>query len=155
MSFSQNKIINLIITIDKEIVKDAYTRFVIIDTINNKNDTIRASYYPGRLSIEENDFNRIIKSDNIIFYIGIGKWIEGYGTVSRDYKINFRREWLFTKYYSLLHIYNQNKKWYKKEDSKKFGSYIYEFYTSEGWVLIPPRPTFLRRLLFKEEFKWW
>jgi len=154
VSFSQKKVINLIITIDREIVENANTYFVIVDTISNKNDTIRADYYPGHLSIEETDFNRIMKNYNVIFYIGKGKYVEGYGYISRNYEIDFRRKW-FSNAYSLLHIYNQNKKWYKKGDSKKFGVYIYEFYTPEGYVLIQPRPTFLRRLLFKDEFKWW
>ena len=126
--FSQDKHINLIITIDKEIVKSigsAY--FIIFDSIDNKSDSIRAYYYPGCLSLKENDFNRIIKDKNVIFY---------FTTVDSYYHIKYQKEWFFTTY-SLLHIYNSNTKEYKKmtrdNDSSK---YTYEFYSPEGFMLI-------------------
>jgi hypothetical protein len=134
--FSQNKEIDLIITVDKEIVKNIEgAQFVVIDTINNINDTLRVYYYHGHLSIKEIDFNKISKSDNVLFCFSIKKSIDNQ-IVSEYYYIDYKREWLFTTY-SLLHIYSFKTKEYKKKTrDKMLDKYTYEFYSPNGFVLI-------------------
>jgi hypothetical protein len=134
--FSQNKIIDLIITIDKEIVTAVSNEhFVIVDTIGNKNDTIRVFYFPGHLSIKETDFDNIVKNTNVIFYFSVGKSRKN-KIINEIYHIDYKREWFFTTY-SLLHIYNFETKEYKIiTRDNDLDKYTYEFYSPEGFVLI-------------------
>jgi hypothetical protein len=141
--FSQNKVIDLIITIDKEIVEGAYLDFIILDTINNMNDTVRGYYYPGHLSIKEADFDKIIKNQEVVFYFSIGHKMYpkelNTGYYHTYYHIKYYRKWFFTTY-SLLHIYTSKtkeyRKWTRDNDSDK---YTYEFYCPDGFMLMRAR----------------
>jgi len=144
------KVINLIITVDNEIIRFATMRFVIVDTINSKNDTIRAFYFPGHLSIEENDFNRLVENDNVSFYIRVcDAWTERHGSPCRTYHINFYERRLFFTPYTLLHIYTSNTKEFRRRFRDNDLDYTYEIFAT-GYALTRARKArtpIIRRIL--------
>jgi|GEM_PF-2874656 len=148
---SQFRVINLIMTMDNEILKGVDgAHFVIVDTISNKNDTIRVSYSPGFLRIEKNDFSRIVENDRVIFYFSLCDWNRWNESECQIYRINYRREWFVTSY-SLLHIYTSNTREFRKIEGRRSAlNYTYEFFSPEGHALLRAqtrRTPIVRRIL--------
>lgn len=123
------KNINLIISVDDRIVVGSLSglRLVAISTTGNK-ETINADYYPGNLSLSENDYKRItdtgIKTVHLVF-----NFVEYQSLKQQSYKyeIDLNKGWL-QHYYYILRIYNTTKRKYRKLFNVPKGQkFVYEF----------------------------
>lgn len=122
------KSLDFIIIVDENIAVGSIVSLKF-EAVSATNKTIIAgSYYPGSLSLMENDFNRImsdsIKTIRLKFtyyeYIGLNQ-------ITYNYDIELKKEWL-NDYFNILRVYNLNKKKYKaryvpREAGK---NYVYE-----------------------------
>ena len=124
--YGQNvkKNLDLIIVIDENIV---------VGTIASERskEIIDASYYPGNLSITENNYIKLISDSTksiklrFIYYEYAGQ-----DQTTYNYEIELRREWI-EDYFNILRVYNLKKQKYKgKYSPNEVGkNYAYEIVT--------------------------
>lgn len=122
------KSLDFIIIVDENIAVGSIASLKI-EAISATNKTlITGSYYPGSLSLMENDYYRIMadstKTIRLKFtyyeYVGLNQ-------ITYSYDIELKKEWL-NDYFNILHLYNLNKKKYKARYSpREVGkNYVYE-----------------------------
>jgi hypothetical protein len=117
-----------IITVDEKIAVGSIVSLKF-EAISATNKTlITGSYYPGSLSLTENDYSRIMSDSTktirlkFTYYEYVGK-----NQVAYSYDIELKKEWL-NDFFNILHIYNLNKEKYKaRYVPREVGkSYVYE-----------------------------
>lgn len=126
---AQQKNIDLIISIDDGIAVGSLSglKLVAISTNGNK-ETINADYYPGNLTLSDNDYKKLldtgIKTVHLVFNYAEH---QNPRQPSYNYEIDLNKGWL-QHYYYILRIYNTTKKKYRKMFTVPEGkTYVYEF----------------------------
>lgn len=107
------KTLDFIIVIDDNISVGSIASLQIELMSANGREIVPASYYPGNLSLAENDYRKLfsdsVKFINLSFtyYAYIGQ-----NQIADKYDIELKKEWL-RDYFNILRIYDLNKKKYK------------------------------------------
>ena len=116
-SFGQKKTkcINLVISIDDNVVVGSIYRLRIIESeMNDKKRIVYMGYVPGELSIKQADLREILsdKEKTIFLAFDYYEYIKE-KQISHNYKIEIDKGW-FQKAYIVLRIYNLDKERYQK-----------------------------------------
>lgn len=78
---------------------------------------ISASYYPGNLSLTENDYGKLMSDSVKAIYLKFTHYeYVGQKQTTYNYDIELKREWL-GDYFNILRVYDLNKKVYKRKYS--------------------------------------
>lgn len=133
-----NKDFNFILVID-DTVWITYTnlKIEIRDNTDALKHTISALYYPGNLSLEEEDYEKILeaKGDSMALIIDYDE--QGKKTVKNSvFELPFTASWL-NNYFMVMKIYNLDNKQYKGvfEPLSKEKNYTYELNYPGGQML--------------------
>lgn len=130
------KDINLIISIDDNIVVGSMSRLRLIASLENGNEQIlEANYYPGNLSLKQADYDKLLNANvkTVFLAFDYSERCEN-KQHTYNYKIDLQKGWL-EHYYYILHIYNTDKRQYKKIYTPLEGrSYTYEYNYPGGSV---------------------
>jgi hypothetical protein len=122
------KNINLILSIDDNIVTNSFSNIRIISISNTgETQTIEADYHPGNLSLKQSDYEKLLDSSIKTVFLAFD-YKEYCHNIQQNYnyKIDLNKGWL-GHYYFILHIYNINKKRYNKVYTPLKGrTYTYE-----------------------------
>lgn len=97
----EQKCKNFIISIDEKVVTGGMTQFRIIALFDNgKKQTIEADYYPGRLSLQQTDYDRLLSNEVVTTYLAFNysEYCKKNQT-SYDYEIDIKKGWLLQHYY--------------------------------------------------------
>lgn len=121
--------INLIITIDNEVVIGSISgmKLMAIEEDGRK-EVMKADYYPGNLSISEEDYQRLNNPHIKTVYLVFNYTESQAGNVKiYSYDIDMKKAWL-KNYFHIVHIYNTSKKRFKRLFNPPPGKdYVYEF----------------------------
>lgn len=121
------KELDFVVVIDEKVwVTNTY--FHIIANRATNADTIKANYHPGSLSISQLEYDKLISEEvksiylKFIYYEYVGSQQKVY-----NYEIEIKKPWL-QDYFNILHIYNLDKKKYKKlyDPVEKSKNYTFE-----------------------------
>ena len=128
-SQEQKKSINFIISIDEKVVTGSMAQFRIIALFENgTKQTIEADYYPGKLSLQQTDYDKLLSQEVITTYIAFdySEYCKNKQTTF-NYEIDIKKGWLM-HYYYVLYIYNLDKRKYKNiYDPIEGENYTFEF----------------------------
>ncbi len=133
---SNKKELDFIIMIDGDI-QLTYALPKIRFKRDGVSETIITNYYPGNLSLEYVDYEKLIEDKTVDIYIDFA-YYEYIGTEQKiyNYEIELKKPWL-KDYYNILRIYNLDRKKNKGlEPLSKDKNYTFE--------LSSPSHTFLR-----------
>ena len=123
------KNINLIILIDEKIVAGSLSNLRLIYTSErNTEESVKADYYPGNLSLNQNDYDMLLGKNLKTIYLAFtyNEYCKN-KLHSYSYKIDLNNKWL-ENYYFVLYIFNTNKSKYKEIYSPIKGTtYTYEY----------------------------
>jgi hypothetical protein len=115
--YSQIEKVNfdLIITIDEKIPIGTISNFKFRAITENSSEIISVDYYPGNLSMIKDDYRRLF-SDTIKLIFLDFDYYEYVGEKQHlyHYKIEYKKSWM-REYFNILHIFNLDKKKYKKQ----------------------------------------
>lgn len=129
MQLSAQKNVNLIVLIDENIVVGSLSGLKLVAVAANGNkETINADYYPGNLSLSEDDYKKLLDTTIKTVYL-VFNYTEYQNKKQQtyNYEIDLNKGWL-QHYYYILHIYNTTKKKYTKMFTVPEGKeYVYEF----------------------------
>ena len=134
--YSQTEKINfdLIITIDEKIPVGAVSNFKIRAITENSSEIISVDYYPGNLSMKKDDYRKLFSDTIKLFYLDFD-YYEYVGEKQHlyHYKIEYKKSWM-QEYFNILHIFNQDKKKYKKQFklNRTNETYLYELDSPGG-----------------------
>lgn len=134
--YSQIEKINfdLIITIDEKIPVGAVSNLKIRAITENSSEIISVDYYPGNLSMKKDDFKKLISDPIKLIYLDFDydKYV-GEKQHLYHYKIEYKKSWL-QEYFNILHIFNLDKKKYKKQFklNSTNETYLYELDSPGG-----------------------
>ncbi len=105
----KKKELDFIIMIDGDI-KLTYALPEIRFKRNGVSETIITNYYPGNLSLEYVDYEKLIEDETVDIYIEF-TYYEYIETEQRiyNYEIELKKPWL-KDYYNILRVYNLDKK---------------------------------------------
>lgn len=123
----QKKALDFIIVIDENIAIGSISRLNIKAINANKENILEANYYPGNLSLELSDYNKLLSEDVKTIYLDFNynEYIDGEQHVYH-YQIELKKDWL-RDYFNILRVYNLNKKKYGRIFFNKEGKeYVYE-----------------------------
>lgn len=122
------KNINLIVSIDDNIVVGSLSRLRLITSSENGiEQTVEADYSPGNLSLKQSDYEKLLDTSIKTVFLAFD-YNEHCKNKQRiyNYKIDLKKGWL-QHYYYILHIYNTDKRKYKKIYTPLEGqTYTYE-----------------------------
>jgi len=120
--------LNLIIVVDENIVVAGISNVQIQGTINNKNETIELSYYPGSLSVNDNNFSKLFTetAKPLLLKFDFSEYHRE-RKITYSYQVEIKKEWFKEKFF-ILKIYNLIKEKYKKKFNAvdKNKDYVYE-----------------------------
>lgn len=134
MQLYARKNINLIISIDRAIPVGSITgpRLIVIKEDGSKT-LIEADYYPGNLSISEDEYKLVMDSSIKTVYLAFNYTeYKKSGTVVYNYELDLKKGWL-THYFYILYIYNTSKREFRKLFNPPPGKdYVFEFDSPGG-----------------------
>ena len=134
IGYSQQKDFNLIIAVDNDLRNVYVDKFIIKDK-EGKSEIVRASYVPGNLSVETNDYKKLTSESvtNITLIVRYIKHCED-NILSFNYDIeDFKLPWLNKGTHFILYIYDTTNKKYKEiYDSLPEKKFTFEYDWSEG-----------------------
>jgi hypothetical protein len=111
----QVKNIDFIICIDEKIAVSSISRFRIIAlSKDGSKQIIDADYYPGNLSIYEEDYDKLLEENIKSVFIAFDFW--DFSEADQhivNFEIEIKRGWMENNY-CILYVYNTNKKKYRK-----------------------------------------
>jgi len=130
--------IDFIIVIDGNIASGSIMspHFKVVG--GGKSSVMEIKYYPGNLSLDTMDYSRLMSKDiDSIYLVFTYYQYVGQKQLTYNYEIELKKEWL-KDYFDILHIYNLDKKVYKKVYApiSRDKNYTYDFES--------PSHTFLR-----------
>jgi hypothetical protein len=134
MQLHAQKNINLIISIDREIAVGSITGSKLVAIKEDGSKTvIAADYYPGNLSISEDDYKLVMDPGIKTVYLSFNYTEhKKSGAVVYNYELDLKKGWL-THYFYLLYIYNTSKKEFRKLYNPPPGKdYVFEFDSPGG-----------------------
>lgn len=133
------KNINFIIVIDEEIVTSSLGIKLLVTSKDGNNREIKAitGYYPGNISLKKSDYDDLISDETQSVILKFN-----YPTYINDkfyyypYEIEAGKNW-FNNEFSIIKIYNLDKKKYRKrfDPLSKDKNYTFELTTSKGQML--------------------
>ncbi|OXE97148.1 hypothetical protein BC749_108240 [Flavobacterium araucananum] len=125
---------NFIITIDENIITTLANSKIILSQGNNIVRTIQFTYYPGSLSMNQADYDEIMKFEGtILLKFDYYEYLKDEQKII-NYEIETGKIW-FEQPYLILKIYNTNKKKYRKLEPLKGKEYTFELQYSTGQML--------------------
>lgn len=126
-AFSQNKKeLDFVIVVDENVwITNTSLQFVVNKT--SSSDTIKATYHPGSLSIMQSEYNQLLSEETKSIYLKFVYYeYSSKNQKIHSYEIEIKKPWL-QDYFNVLHIYNLDKKKYKKLPPARAGeNYTYE-----------------------------
>lgn len=134
--------LDFIIVIDDNIAVGSIASLQIELVSEKGTEVIAASYYPGNLSLTENDYNKLMSdSSKAVKLTFINYEYTGQNQATHNYDIELKREWL-RDYFNILRIYDLDKNKYKRkyEPSGAGKNYAYEIQSpSHSYRLVEKR----------------
>ncbi|SEW53943.1 hypothetical protein [Chitinophaga arvensicola] len=128
------KNLDLIIVIDEEISVGSLAQVHIKAVSATQEYVIKAGYYPGNLSMELSDYDRLMSEDikTILLLFDHYEYSGGESEMT-NFEIKLEKSWLLHRF-NILRIYNLEKKKYAKLffAPKSGKTYVFEMDTSEG-----------------------
>jgi hypothetical protein len=129
MELQAQRDINLIISVDDNIIDGSLSRLRLIASLENgAEQTVEVNYYPGNLSLRQADYDKLLDTSVKTVFLAFD-YTERCKSkeYTKNYKIDLQKGWL-KHYYYILHIYNTDKRQYKKIYTPLEGkSYTYEY----------------------------
>lgn len=129
-AFSQSiaKQLDFIIVIDEKIATNSIYSFEIKATTYLGNRDIESNYFPGNISMSQDDFNFLL-SDSVNKFYFLFTYYEYINKkqIAYTYEIEIKKPWLKDNF-NIIYIYNLNKEKYKKKYNpiSKGKNYNYE-----------------------------
>lgn len=125
---------NFIITMDENIALTLANSKIILSQGNNILRTIQFTYYPGNLSMNQTDYEGIMKFEGtILLKFDYYEYLKDEQKV-KNYEIEMGKIWL-EQPYLILNIYNTNEKKYRKLEPLKGKEYTFELQYPAGQML--------------------
>ncbi|AWG26928.1 hypothetical protein [Flavobacterium kingsejongi] len=125
---------NFIITVDENIATTLHGGEIILSKANDIFRTIHLTYDPGNLSMNQTDYDEIIKFDgSITLKFDYHEYVKDEQKVI-NYEIEMGKIW-FEQSYLILNILNTNKKKYKKVEPLQGKEYTFELQYPTGQML--------------------
>ena len=119
----EKKNIDFVLMVNEEIYAQ-YNVFKFITIKGDKRETMPATYWPGNLSVSEDDYEKIQDSDSVFLDIIDTRYKRK--SYSDQYIIKYRTQWLADTY-NIVYIYNLNKKKYARLYAPSpQGNYVFE-----------------------------
>lgn len=119
---------DMIISIDESINLPLSGIKMVAVTTTGKKDTINVDYYPGNLSMPEEDYRKLMDTSVKTVYLVFNyEEHQVHNDKYFHYDIDLKKGWL-THYYYILYIYNTSKPKYRNTfNAPKGKTYVYEF----------------------------
>lgn len=132
----KNKTISFVLVIDDEVL-NANVNITFLVNSENSHDKILATYYPGTLSLNKEDYEKLISDNTKSIYLKYyqNNYING-KKKSCDFVIEYNKIWL-QDLYNILRLYNLEEGKYKNkiEPLSKSKNYTFEVESSRGQML--------------------
>lgn len=131
----KNKTISFVLVVDGEVL-NANTNITFLINSENSGDKILATYYPGKLSLSQADYEKLISDDTKSMYLRYNQSNYTNGKInSCDFLIEYNKIWI-QDIYNILRLYNLEKGKYKNkiEPLSKTKNYTFEVESSRSNV---------------------
>ena len=113
---SSRKSLDFIVVIDDTIASGTISLPKIVFIFNGKEGVIRVSYYPGSLSMDSNEYAKLLSDSTKSIYLVFDQRVSAGSLMRYDhYEIELKKPWL-EDYYNIIRIFNLR-------DSKYMGKY--------------------------------
>jgi hypothetical protein len=131
----ETKHFDFIISIDENIVQTLTNPQIVIKNSNDISKTIKISYHPGNLSINQEDFNMLPEGEKIMYLrFDYSEYSKKGNQETHNYEIEMGKNW-FDKSYMIIKIYNTCKKQNKKLEPLEGKTYTFDLDYSGGQMI--------------------
>lgn len=114
-TIQESKEIDFVLVVDGTIITGGVSNLRMLVKNDNKEYRISAKYYPGSLTLNNSDYEKLISSNTTTIELSFSVVVEQKGKwKDYDYIIPYEKGW-FNERYNVLNIYNLNKRKYKKK----------------------------------------